>query len=46
MWRIESQPAEPMTEADCRDENEGIVQGERMVAMRGDTEKHRIMEPL
>jgi len=43
MWRIESRPAELMTEVDCGDENEGIVKGESMVAMRGDTEKHHIM---
>ena len=46
MWRIESQPAEPMTEADCGDENEGIVQGRSMVAMRGDIEKHHFIGTL
>jgi len=43
MRRIGSRPAKPMTEADCGDENEGIVQGESMVAMRGDTEKHHFI---
>ena len=46
MWRIESQPAEPMTEAVCGDESEGVAQGRSMVGMRGEDEKHQIMGPL
>ena len=46
MWRIQSQPAELMTEVDCGDENEGIVQGRSMVAMRGDTKKHHFIGTL